>query len=186
MLESFRLSPYKLLFYEGVFGAVICGFSFLISYFIPCKDNDFCTPYNGKLYDIFTDLTDFWNKSHVQIFLFLFLFISGFYNLFCKLTLYYFSPNQQTVSDPISSFFLYFYYYSLDIDDAFINSGLPLIGYLIIIFSALIYNEIIIIYVFGLQKDCKEEVIKRAREESVDYSTTSKEPYISMNAISHE
>ena len=190
MLESFRLSPYKLLFYEGVFGVIICGFSFLISYFIPCKNNDFCKLYNGKLYDIFEDLTDFWSDPRVKVFLFLFLFISGFYNLFCKLTLYYFSPNQQTVSDPMSSFFLYFYYYSLVNDafikSAFIQSGLPLIGYLIIIFSALIYNEIIIIYVFGLQKDCKEEVIKRAREESVDYSTTSKEPYISMNAISHE
>ena len=186
MLESFRLSPYKLLFYEGIFGALICGFSFLISYFIPCKGNDFCLLYYGKLYDILKDLSDFWYNSNVKLYLFLFLLISGFYNLFCKLTLYYFSPNQQTVSDPMSSFFLYFYYYFLDNNDTFIKSGLPLIGYLIIIFSALIYNEIIIIYLFGLQNDCKEEVFKRAREESVDYSTASKESFISMNVIRGE
>ena len=186
LMEVYRLSPYKLLFFEGVFGVLICIVSSIISYFIPCGEYEFCKFNNNKLYDFIADMYYFWNDGNFRLFIFLFFITSGFFYFFYMLTLYYFSPNQQAVSEPMSSLFMFFYFaIAINFEKTW-QKGLCLVGYISIIISALIYNELLIIYICGLETDCKIEVYKRAREDSIHYTTTNNNVITLQKLIANE
>lgn len=178
LMDKHKVSPYKLLFFEGLFGAAINIISFIPTYFIGCfngfnicyvdsKDKNFM-----RLYNIFSTFQkmkegDFWAFLS-------FTFLSSFaYNVLSRLTLLYFSTTHQNVSDCLSSFIFWIIVISVKPDsyepnketDIFLNSFIPLPGYLIIIFGTLLYNEIIIFYCGGLEYNTKKEISRRARAE---------------------
>ena len=94
LMEKNRLSPYKLLFFEGISGTIINLFALIPSYFIKCKNIfGIC---NERLYDI-GETIEFW------LFVLL-LFVSSLcFNVFVRLSLHCFSPTHLNVSDALSS-----------------------------------------------------------------------------------
>ena len=84
------------------------------------------------------------------------------------LTNFYYKPTTRSVSDTISSFFEWIFAFCLT-DQASRHGALAIIGivigYIIIIFAAVLYNELIILNVFGFAKNTKIEVIQRGEKE---------------------
>ena len=58
--------------------------------------------------------------------------------------------------------------------DSYIESIIPFIGYFFIILGSLMYNEIIILYVFGLEENTMKEVSKRAGEDTKNFKISNK------------
>lgn len=166
LMEKHRVTPYEILFWEGIFGSLIGTFAFLPSYFIPCNIN-ICKPNNEDAR--FTNIMktfESMKKPRFWIFIFL-LFISGLaFNLFTLLTLNYYTPTHQSVSDALCSFMFWIYMNihskGEDRNDKFLYSGAPIAVYIIIIIGTLIYNEIIIFYFCGLEFNTRFEIRKRS------------------------
>ena len=175
IIDKHKVSPYKLLFFEGLFGAIINTLSFIPTYFRGCLDNFNICFYTGKnirrLYDISNTLNHI-SESEFLLFLFFTLLSSVAYNIFGRLTLLYISTTHQNVSDCLSSFIFWLIVKIFNPKnspkiDVFLTSYIPLPGYLIIIFGTLLYNEIIIFYCWGLGYNTKKEISRRARMKPV-------------------
>ena len=146
------MSPYLCLFYVGVFSLIIFLFGFIIYYSINNFDDFFA---------------NFRNESFISvIYLILFFIFSLFLNVMTFLIVYYFSPTLLMVTDIISPMLKWIFnvfedksaYGALDII-------LNIIGYSIVLFFSLIYNEIIICNFFGLNKSTKKFLDREQREE---------------------
>ena len=95
-----RLSPYKLLFFEGISGTIINLFALIPSYFIKCKNIfGIC---NERLYDI-GETIEHMKEKEFWLFVLL-LFVSSLcFNVFVRLSLHCFTPTHLNVSDALSS-----------------------------------------------------------------------------------
>ena len=166
IMEKHRVTPYEMLFWEGVFGSIINILAFIPSYFIPCC-LEICNPTdNDARFTNIMKTFESMKNSSFWIFIFL-LFISSLaFNLFTRITLDYYTPTHQSVSDALCSF-MYWIYMNIYTkrekrNDAFLYSGAPIAVYIFIILGTLIYNEIIIFYFCGLEFNTRFEIKKRA------------------------
>ena len=166
IMEKHRVTPYEMLFWEGVFGSIINILAFIPSYFIPCC-LEICNPTdNDARFTNIMKTFESMKNSSFWIFIFL-LFISSLaFNLFTRITLDYYTPTHQSVSDALCSF-MYWIYMNIYTkrekrNDAFLYSGAPIAVYIFIILGTLIYNEIIIFYFCGLEFNTSFEIKKRA------------------------
>ena len=161
VFNTFFISPYKLCLLLGILYISIDS-SFLFIYSLI------------KYYDLsyFNDCIDFSkvdNITKIIICLILFILFKSTYEIFSFIVIFYFSPILYFVTDII--------YCLVDWIIKMIQNGISipddilyLIGYIIILLSSLIYNEIIILNFCGLNKNTKILVEKRQSQESIELS----------------
>ena len=122
-----------------------------------------------KYHDLnyFKDCFDFAqeeNKLKLSIYIILLFIFTLIFQLLTLSALFYFSPSLVIITDiinPILEWIVFTIINGANIPDVFLNP----IGYLIVLFAALIYNEIIIFNFFGLNKETKKFVNQRLSEE---------------------
>ena len=158
---------YRLIFFNGIFALI---FSVLLQYiitFFNCNDSmknlfvenfEFC---NGKKYKtIIENLKSFKDFGGYLTFI---LTIINFFEIICIwLLIYNFSVNHFAAIYTIPSFFVFIFQ-----ENDFNYRIYYIIGCLIIILMALIYNEIIILNFCGLNRNTKNEITKRANKEFI-------------------
>jgi drug/metabolite transporter (DMT)-like permease len=120
---------------------------------------------NLSYFENLKDFIDFSEAGKSEIVYFILMFATGtIMQVFTLLGLFYFSPTLIMVTDIIHPMLL-------DVVIAFKEgSSMPnfilyFAGYLIVFFSALIYNEIIVFNCCGLSNDTKKFVLQRADKE---------------------
>ena len=122
---------------------------------------------NDLDFKYFTDIFDFSNVENtfeIIIYFLLFFIFATATQLTLFLSVFYFSPTLIMVTGLISPILMFISNYIIDeysLTEIILNS----IGYLITLFSTLIYNEIIIFNCWGLNKETKKFVNKRIDEE---------------------
>ena len=183
---KYRISPYELLLYEGLFGFVSLT---LISFYVylTCPFN-FCG--KSDKYFFIEDLIELF-KKHNDMFLFCILFIlaSLLVNFFARLTVYYFSPTTESVSNSLSSMLFWILSRFVQNDDSikdYITSYIPFIGYCFLVIGSLLYNEIIIFYPCGLSVNTKKEVRIRASNDILLYKESVKEISLGVSPLIEE
>jgi len=141
ILEVYFISPFMILFLQGVFGLTID--LFLLFIFVKI--------------DLISMEQFFYFFQNVNIFIIIFYSLFFCFTLtFVLLTSFYFGPTMVCVSDFISAFAL----------DIMIElKWYKIIGYIILIIGCFIYNEIIILNFFGLNKFTQKEIILRSQIE---------------------
>ena len=87
------------------------------------------------------------------------------------LVIYYFSPTLFIVTDIISPL-LSWIVVCIQNGEKGINIVFNILGYFIVFFSSLIYNEIIICNFYGFNKNTKKCIEERQREESMSLRIT--------------
>ena len=122
------------------------------------------------LFNKILDISTIDNKLIEIIYLILFLIFCTILFLFQLLIIFYFTPIFIIISEVISPF-LFWIVLAIDknantIFELVINP----VGYTIVLFSALIYNEIIIFNFCGLSKNAKKVVNERMDEEILEMS----------------
>ena len=183
---KYRISPYELLLYEGLFGFVsltlISFFVYLTYPFNLCGTSD-------KYFFIEVLIELFKNHNDMILFCILFILASLLVNFFARLTVYYFSPTTESVSNSLSSMLYWMLSRYLDNDDSikdYISSYIPFIGYCFLVIGSLLYNEIIIFYPFGLSVNTKKEVRIRASNDILLYKESVKEISMGITPLIEE
>ena len=159
VMEKEYISPFRLLLYEGIIGMGISLVVFILSFGVPFQvlfGTDITNNLLSSLGEVFTSIKD--NKIHIALYA-LFLFSSCGYNLFIVLTNYYFYPSHINVSDTLS---LLGFWLLLEENDNGWYHILKVVGFIFIFIGGLIYNEIIIVYFFGLGEYTRKEIRERA------------------------
>ena len=154
-MEKCYIPPLKISLFIGIVSIIIN----VIGYTIYCLIiNDF---------SYFTDCFDFSNaenKIKISIYFILYILFATSFQLTLFVSIFYFTPNLIMVTyiiRPLFSFIADAIIYGTSLEEAFLNP----IGYLILLFSTLIYNEIIIFNCGGLDKNTKQFVNKRIFKE---------------------
>ena len=112
------------------------------------------------------DFIDFSAAGNIEIVYFILMFTTGtIMQVFTLLALFYFSPTLIMVNDIIHPMLLDVVIAIRDGRPSMPNFILYFAGYLIVFFSALIYNEIIIFNVCGLSNNTRKFVFQRADKE---------------------
>ena len=163
MTHVFYISPFKLCLFIGLIslGFTLCGFLIysLIEY------------HNLSYFEGILDFSEVDNIFPVIIFLILILLFATTLHSLTLLVIFYFSPILLMVTDIISPMLLWLII-TIQNGQDLPNVVLNPIGYIIVLFASLIYNEIIIFNFCNLSKNTKKFVEKRLDEESSDLRKT--------------
>ena len=165
LTHVYYMSPFKLSLIFGTIAFFFIFFGFLIYSLIKYHD---LTYFKESLDFSYAD-----NKFVLSLY-FIACFIFAVLLHFCTLlVIFYFSPILLMVTDIISPFLLWI---ALTIENKSSTEILELIlnpiGYVIVLFASLIYNEIIIFNFCGLNKNTKKFIEERLYKESKDIRKT--------------
>ena len=173
LMEAHFISPFKLKFFEGIVGLGICIIPAIIAL---VRINYKALKGEGTI-------------TSLSLFIVLYFLSELGTNSLNILTNFYYSPTQRSLTDALSSF-LWNTFSSIFILDKEHAKYFELqvigiaLGYPISFIGALIYNELIIIHLCGMDKGTKKEMLRRSKEEQNDIE--SKEVDLLMNNISQE
>ena len=158
LTNKYYLSPYLCQLYLGFFSAIFTFIGYLIFSLIK----------EGNI-SIITDSFNFSDIDNILLFIIFYtgIFVFGIiYNTLLFLTIYYFTPTLLMITDIINPLLIWIYSLVIKEKEEFLsNIIMKSIGYSIIIFGSLIYNEIIICNFFGFNKNTKKCIEERQREE---------------------
>ena len=152
LTEKYYISPLKISLNFGIIAIFFNCIGFIIYSLIKYHDfsyfND-CFNYSQKL-----------NKILISIYYILTFIFATILQLLTLLAIYYFSPTLIMVTDIISPFL---FWITLTIRSGKVTTEVYFnpIGYVIVLFSSFIYNEIIIFNFCDLNKNTKKFVNKR-------------------------
>lgn len=159
VIEEYYLSPFKISFLMGLISIVVSCFGFVIYSLI--KYHDF-----SYFNDIF-DFSEVENKIQIGLcFIPFFIFLTILEEL-TFITLFYFSPILIGLTNMMTPVLLWI---KIKIEDGYETIDLIMtpIGYLIILFSSIIYNELIILNFCGLGKNTKKIINRRITKEIIE------------------
>ena len=176
-LKYVILSPYILLFYDGIFCIIISILLTLLEYFIVPKlpsDKDEFDNYNFFYNNFIEIFTIFWNQNDKIFFVYFFLsmILSFCYYISNIFIIYNYSPYLNILVElilPIDSdvidLVLFDIEYDHKKDEVLKRFLIQLIGYIILFFGALILNEIVILNFCGFNKNTHLNILKRSKED---------------------
>ena len=154
LTHKYYLSPYFCLLYIGFFSLIIFLIGFIIYYSIT-NFHDF--------------IENFKNESLISVIYIISTIISSLIlKVLSFLVIYYFSPTLLMVTDiihPIIKWIISLSQNEKDKHNKTLEIILNSIGYFLVLFSSLIYNEIIILNFYGLNKNTKKYLEEKQREE---------------------
>ena len=152
LVEKYYMSPLKISLIIGIISLFVNCFGYIIYSLVKYNDLSY--------FEDCINLSRAENKLELSIYIVLTILFTIIFQLLTLLALFYFSPSLVIITDAINPLLVWI--------QTIINSSgeipddvLYPIGYVIIIFSALIYNEIIIFNFCGLNKNTKKYVNER-------------------------
>ena len=165
MTHMFYISPFKL---SLLFGVISLGFIFLGFFFY-----SLFRYHDLSYFKACVDFTDLENKFLVSLYFILTFIFATALQFFTLLVIFYFSPILLMVTDIISPMVLWIVLAiqkgkGTDMPEVILRP----IGYIIVLFASLVYNEIIIFNFCDLGKDTKKFVEERLSLESKDLRKT--------------
>ena len=164
IIEKYFISPYEMIFYLGILGAILLLIFEPITFFIKCNNEHSLLCYKGKLGGIIIGVKQLSSIkglfASLGIMLSLFLTTLGLW-----MTVAYLSPSHYLTSESIGAFGLNI------VNECYRNNKLlknPLfyIFPFITIFACFIYNEILIINACNLNYNTRKSIIERQSSES--------------------
>ena len=178
MIENKYLSVYKMLCYEGCVEFILNIFVYFIFATINKGDSIYFLEIPIQNWSECIKLI----KKHIIIILLLFFhFLVNFtIELSLMMTLFYLNSNFDYVAEIVSITFIWI----MEIITTNFNGNyqvLNIIGYFIILLGAFIYNEIIILYFCGLERNTKKEIRIRAGNLEEEKEIIANKPNRSMN-----
>jgi len=167
LFEKTFVDAFTFLFFDGIFCLII-----------PFVSIGFISIFSG--FDFFIEnmkgIANLFNEK-VIIYFFLVVIFSFCYHLTNALTIYIFNPSLMVMTDILSPIFRWvievFYYeeYKDKENNNFICIAIfKGLGFLIIIFSSIVFNELLILHFYGLDTNIEANIIKRANNELMECS----------------
>ena len=161
--HTYYISPLKMSFIFGLISVGFIFFGFMIYSLIEFGDLSY---FKDSL-----DFSEVDNKGLISLYIILCFIFATILQFLTLLVIFYFSPILLMVTDIISPM-LTWIVSTIEGERELPGVVLNPIGYLIVLFSSLIYNEIIIFNFCGLSENTKKFVEIRLNEESKDLRKT--------------
>ena len=160
IMDKTFCSEYELCFYKGSITLISYIISFTIISNIEIKIDYYTVEYKGKYYiDNFSHYINILNAKEIIVFLLQMIYYFV-YNLFILITI-----KNYTACHSLIIFI--FYQLSIEHDQRW-RMLVDIIIFIIILFMLLIFNEVIELNFYGLQKDTKNNIRKRAQSEILE------------------
>ena len=175
LMHSYYLSPFLCILLIGVIGFVLSILGFIIVSIFK-KNNIF--------YDAFILLKDMEIKYYILL-LFIYIIIC-IYHIFIFLVIFYFSPILSCISDIVNPLFSMIFEALMDNDYKTIHLILKSFGYILILFAAFIYNEIIILNFCGCNEYTAICIKERGNEELHSIRNSESDSQSEENFIENE
>ena len=165
-IDKYFISPYEIIIFLGIFCLILLLIFEPITFFIPCDNPVMC--YEGHFAGIISGFKLIKCGKDILLccFWIIFLFMTC-YGLW--LTVAYLSPTHFLTSDSIITFELNILLDCYNPYFILMNNPLFYIFSIITIFGCLIYNEIIIIQICGLNFNTRNEIINRQITDFYNY-----------------
>ena len=166
LIEKYYISPLKISLIIGIISLFLNCIGYIIYSLIEYND-----------LSLFKDIFDFskeYNKLAISFYFIFYIVFRIVDQLLILLALFYFPPTLLIITDMIDPFLSWIIEIIKDGGEIPDDVLYPLV-YIIIIFSALIYNEIIIFNFCGLNKDTKKFVNQRLYKELEEIKNTHNE-----------
>lgn len=158
LMQNQYFNPLRLLLVKGLIGTSIALIMIMITTITDCS-SDFCE-------DLFEMMTLIF-KSLSLAFYFVFYFVcSSLYNLFCVLIKDYYTPTFIAVSD-CASLIIWTIYFEISTNNQIHSYAFIIIGFILILIGCVVYNEIVIIYLFGFEVNTKKKIIERSEQDKM-------------------
>lgn len=170
IIENKFVSAVRILFFRGVYGTII-SFALGVIYI-------FAFPPPSIHLPIFTSFQLIFTSNGWTIFWLVVYFVCCiFYNFFYSLTKQYFNPAHTVISDSFSSimWMIILEIMQKNPDQENRYWALLVVGYFLFVFGCLVYNDIIILYFWGLEANTKYEVMQRSLNEMEETQMTNYE-----------
>ena len=175
MVKFLIISPYNFLLYDGIFCIINSLLCPLIEYPFVIKMNDIdenpkIDGENDKYFrnNFFEIIEIFKDKNYLFYLSFIISFLASFVYFICNAsTIFYFSPYLNVLTDFLTPFLLYFFYFLIfEKPKKYKRFCFEILGFIIVIFGALILNEIIIFNCLGLNENTYINISKRGEIDS--------------------
>ncbi len=152
LMEQQFLSPFKLVFYEGFCGLVVFFISIILLNFLKIE--------NLNINDAVNNFILIFKSNQLYCFinvLFILIFSLGI-NINIMLTIFYYSPNTRIISNSLENMYHWIKNINEEQNQTIYDLIMDIIGNILIFFSCLIFNEIIICNFWGLNVNTAKEV----------------------------
>ena len=153
------VDAFSFLFYDGI---LCIGIPFIaIAIIAIFKGSDYFSDNMNGVSNIF--------DQRVFLIFFLVVIFSFFYYLTNALTIYFFNPSLMVMTDILSPIFRWVFEVKKEIDeDNFLFIAIfKITGFLLIIFTAFVFNELLILHFCGFDCNIEENIKERAESEAM-------------------
>ena len=171
-MDVYYIDPLLLLGLQGAVTSIIIIFLLIFVGPLDCEfEIGLCT--KDKSIDSFSDAISYFS-SHINYLLLYLLQIIMiyFYNICLIFTNYYYSPQIRLLSKIVRAFMRWFIYFipflGNNLDKNIFNLLIELLSILLQLSGAFIFIELVIIRVFGMDKNVSSEIIKREVKDFID------------------
>ena len=168
LMESKYVSSYELVAISGFFGCVVGTIFSLIFSVVHCDTLFFkCENVYKYVTNYKEEIGEIFSSSNHLIEVGAYVFFSLCYNTFHFLTNKHLSPTHRIISDSVSSLMTFTVTVITKGNEAttwFIL--LQIVGHILIIFGILVYNELMIVHVCGMDENTNKEIQGRAKKET--------------------
>ena len=176
IIDKLYMSPYVLLFYQGIIGFVICLVIVGIFSIIHVINDTFLSSnLNYFENDTFSQVWDVFHLNAINGYLILLTITGTFVNIIFMLIKKFFSPTHRSIADSLNAFSTWAYLFCFSNTEWTIQWDwlklLDFFGYLVIIIGSLMYNELLIVHVGNLVQDIIENIADRAEKDTIAASS---------------
>ena len=172
IIDKLYMSPYVLLFYQGIIGFAICLVILGLFSIIHAIDDTFLS--SNLTYfenDTFSQVWDVFHLNAINGYLILLTITGTFVNIIFMLIKKFFSPTHRSIADSLNAFSTWAYLFCFSNTEWTIQWDwlklLDIFGYLVIIIGSLMYNELLIVHVSNLVQDIIENIADRAEKDTI-------------------
>ena len=144
IMQKFFIPPYFLLFFEGVLQSIVLAIGWIILYLSP-KDS------------IRKEILNYDSMTNNLFYIPLFVVYLGL-NIVRIHTIFIYTPVYRYVADIAVIFYLFIFSFFEKNEMSIQMNIIFLVCYLLIIFGILVFQEIIVINAFGLNKDTQKQI----------------------------
>ena len=160
LTQNYYMSPYLCILFIGIYSTLITLIGYIIYSLIKYKNLSY-------IIDAFNFENIELDGKLLGLYYLLSFFFGSLLQILTILVIYYFSPTLWIVTDIISPF-LSWIVSSIKDGESGRNIAFNCLGYFIVFFSSLIYNEIIICNFYGLNENVKKCIEERQKEELIE------------------
>ena len=159
MIDTSFYSLHEILFFVGLFTTIIMLTICTISSYVPCENWMKVCKTGANVINLSDEISIIMSNTFYIIQVILYILLPTGYNEFIQLVLKYYGPTHRVITDVFSSLCIILFMLSRNSP---LDTVLQSVGEIVIIIGVLIYNEIVLVHLCGMDENTEVKIRERA------------------------